>query len=104
MIEGMRVTVNGKELILLCKNRAIHHLERAEKYQLQIVSMKQNMLEGGMTNSSSRDPVKDLEERRSQHESEASEMEFTANHILAEEEYLLGRDDLVRLGIAKSRY
>lgn len=104
MIEGMRVTVSGKELVLLCKNRAIHHLERAEKYQLQIVSMKQNMIEGGMTNTSSGDPVKSLENRRDSHESEAAELTFTADHLVADETYLLGRDDLMKLGIATSRY
>lgn len=104
MIEGMKVLVAGKELILLCKTRAIHHLERAEKAQLKIVSMKQLMVEGGMTNTSSGDPVKTLEDRRDSHESEAAELTFTADHLVADETYLLGRDDLMKLGIAKSRY
>lgn len=102
MIEGLKVTVNGAELVLLCKERAIHHLARAEKYQLQIVSMKQNAIEG--MNYTNGDPVKALEDKRSSHESEASELQFIADHLVITETYLLCRDDLVKLGITKSRY
>jgi hypothetical protein len=102
MIEGLQVTVDGKELILLCKDRVIHHLERAEKYLKQIVSMKESAIEGmAYTNG---DPIRPLEDKRASHEAEAAEMEFIANHLVAAETYLLGRDDLVKLGITKSRY
>lgn len=102
MIEGLKVTVNGAELVLLCKDRALFHLGRAEKYQLQIMSMKQNAIEG--MNYTNGDPVKALEDKRFGHEAEASELQFIADHLDICETYLLGRDDLVKLGITKSRY
>lgn len=102
MIEGLKVTVNGAELVLLCKDRALFHLGRAEKYQLQIMSMKQNAIEG--MNYTNGDPVKALQDKCSCHESEALELQFIAEHLIPTEQYLLGRDDLVKLGITKSRY
>ena len=102
MIEGLKVTVDGKELVTLCKDRVRHHLERARTYQEQIVSMKQAAIEGmAYTNG---DPIRALEEKRVQHESEAAEMQFISDHIDAAQTYLLNREDLVKLGITKSRY
>lgn len=102
MIEGLKVTVSGVELAKLCVDRAKHHLERAEKYQLQITSMNADRIEGmSYTNG---DPVKTLEDRKSTHESEAFELDFIARHIVESETYLLQREDLVKLGITKSRY
>jgi hypothetical protein len=102
MIEGLKVTVNAVELQQLCNDRVRHHSDRAEKYQQQIDSMKADSIQGmAYTNG---DPVKALEDRRQQHESEAMEMNFIAAHIDMSHSYLLGREDLVKLGITKSRY
>lgn len=101
MIEGLRVTVEGPELRQLCQDRAVHHHERALKYAAQVVSMKENAIEGmAYTNG---DPVRALEDKREQHEAEAAELEFIANHVELRESYLLGREDLVKLGITKGR-
>lgn len=102
MIEGLRVTVSGVELRNLCKDRVIHHLERAEKYQQQIVSMKESAIEG--MNYTNGDPVRALTDKCASHEAEAAELAFIADHLMMTETYLLGKEDLVKLGITKSRY
>lgn len=102
MIEGLKVTVTGVDLIGLCRARADYHRERSEKYTQQIEAMKKDRIEG--MNYTNGDPVKALEERRATHDSEYGELVFIADHIDKSESYLLGREDLVKLGITKSRY
>ena len=103
MIEGLKVTVDGKELTELCWARSQWHSERAELYRNQALSMEQNRLEG-MQNTSAGNPVEQLKEKARTHESDASEMKFVAEHLVQSETYLLGREDLQKLGITKSRY
>jgi hypothetical protein len=102
VIEGLKVTVNGVELRLICHKRAKYHQERAAKYAEQIESMKEGQIEGmAYTNG---DPIRSLQDRLVQHEAEESEMRFIEDHIALNESYLLGKEDLVKLGITKSRY
>ena len=102
MIEGLKVTVEGAELRDLCESRAEYHKSRSDAYASQIESMKSRSIEGmSYTNG---DPIKALEDRKNQHDCDYSEMNFIASHIDTAESYLLGREDLVKLGITKSRY
>jgi hypothetical protein len=102
MIQGLKVTVPGPELVLLCTQRAEYHRERADQYDTQIESMMVNQIQGmSYTNG---DPIKSLQDRKSKHDSEAEEMTFIAAHIAISESYLLGNEDLVKLGIVRSRY
>jgi hypothetical protein len=103
MIEGLKVTVEGKELYELCWERSNWHADRALLYRNQALSMEQNQLEG-MTNTSAGSPIEQLKEKARSHESNASEMKFIAEHIVPTEHYVLDGTDLVKLGIAKSRY
>ena len=102
MIEGLKVTIVGEELAQLCMCRADYHRERSEKYTQQIEAMKKDRIEG--MNYTNGDPIKSLEDRRATHDSEYGELVFIADHIEKSETYLLGREDLVKLGITKSRY
>jgi hypothetical protein len=102
MIEGLKVTVKGGELRDLCDQRSKHHDERATVYEKQIADMNANAIEGMQYTNG--DPVKALQERRTQHLSEAREMHFIATHIDPTESYLLDRDALHRLGITANRY
>lgn len=97
MIEGLQVTVSATELRELCVKRAAYHRERAAVYSSQVADMQANEIErmrftGG-------DPVRALESRREQHESDASELEFIAAHLVANEEYRLDLSALAKLGI-----
>jgi hypothetical protein len=103
MIEGLKVTVDGQELIELCDKRAKHHRDRAAVYRNQVQVMQENKIEG-MHNTSAGDPTQQLSEKAKTHEGDAEEMEFIADHIQSDERYLLGREDLAKLGITRSRY
>ena len=103
MIEGLKVMVEGKELAELCWERSTWHIERAQLYRNQALSIEQNQLEG-MANTSAGNPIEQLKDKARSHESDAAEMKFIAEHIVSSETYLLERDDLVKLGITKSRY
>lgn len=103
MIEGLKVTVDGKELMDLCASRSRWHAERAELYRNQAVSIEANKLEG-MHNTSAGNPAEQLKEKAKTHDSDAAELKFIAQHLVTSETYLLGREDLAKLGITKSRY
>jgi hypothetical protein len=103
LIEGLKVTVEGKELVELCLSRSEWHAERANLYRNQAASIEANRLEG-MHNSSAGNPAEQLKEKAKVHESDSAEMKFIAQHLVPSETYLLCREDLVKLGITKSRY
>jgi hypothetical protein len=103
MIEGLKVTIKGTELRQLCLKRAKHHLARAKVYAQQESVMVQSRIEGAASSSGS-DPVRDIKDKREEHESGASEMSFIADHIVPRESYLLDLSALSKLGIAKSRW
>lgn len=103
MIEGLKVTVEGRELVELCDRRAKHHRDRVAVYRNQVTVMQENRIEG-MHNTSAGDPTQQLSEKAKNHEAEAEEMDFIADHIVKGEIYLLCREDLVKLGITRSRY
>lgn len=102
MIEGLKVTVSGTELRELCMKRAAHHRERAKVYEGQRISMEQNEIEG--MNYSNGDPKRVLKDKWTEHESEAAELEFIAEHLVPVESYLLDAPALAKLGIARSRW
>jgi len=102
MIEGLKIAVDSAELVTLCADRVKYHKQRAEVYVQQIESMKSNQVEG--MNYTNGNPINSLEDRRSSHENEAAEMQFIANHIKPSETYILSQQDLVKLGITKSKY
>lgn len=103
MIEGLKVIVDGSELVDLCMNRSAWHLERSNLYRNQALSMEQNRLEG-MQNTSAGDPATQLKEKARGHEADYEELVFIAKHVVLQEQYLLCRDDLTKLGITRSRY
>ena len=103
VIEGLKVTVDGKELMDLCASRSQWHSERAELYRTQAIAIEANKLEG-MHNTSAGNPAEQLKEKAKTHESDAAELKFISQHLVPAETYLLGREDLQKLGITKSRY
>lgn len=102
MIEGLKVTITGQELKELCVKRSEFHIGRSKVYQEQLCNMENTEVEG-MTYSNG-DPKRSLKDKKDQHLSDAGELEFISKHLNLNEEYLLDITDLVKLGIAKSRY
>lgn len=99
MVEGLKVTVKGGELIELCFKRAEYHRKRVAAYAKGEKALDENELEG--MNYSGGDPKRALAERKKKHDDEAAEMEFIAGHLLPDDDYLLDRNDLMRLGIVR---
>jgi len=102
MIEGIKVTVLGDELRMLCLNRAEHHKQRVQAYTEQVANMESAAVEG--MNYTNGNPVQALKDRIKSHAGDADEMEFIASHVKLQEEYLLDSSDLVKLGVARSKY
>lgn len=105
MIEGLKITVSGTELRTLCltqagklKAKAERALEQADVYETAEVQT------GVQQSTSNRDPVEDLRAAAVTHNSNAQELVFIADHLEPLETYLLGREDLYRLGIIKERF
>jgi hypothetical protein len=101
MIEGLKVTVSGKELKTLCLARAAYHKGRVRFYEDKATSLKgidsDNSV--GFSNSSSGDPIKQMEASALKHKQQAEELAFTAEHLVAKENYLLARADLNIIGV-----
>ena len=102
MIEGLKPKVIGSKLQQICLDRSMHHCNRADKYAEQLRSMEANEIDGmAYTNG---DPKRALRDKRDQHIADAAEMVFLAEHIDANETYILDVNDLTKLGICRSRY
>lgn len=106
MIEGLKVTVNGVELIGLCKARATWHRVKAGRYREQAKSYA-DLVENdqAFSNKTSRgDLASQANESAGKHESQGQEMDFLAGHINPDESYLLENADLFKLGIVSDRH
>ena len=104
MIEGLKVTIAGTELVTLCEARAEYHDSRARFYATQkdaLPDIDENTLT--FANASKR-PQDMMQERIASHNAEAAELRFIGAHIKTNESYLLGRDDLSKLGIVQRGY
>lgn len=102
MIEGLKVTISGRELTDICEDRAAHHFKRADVYGEQIKSMESNRIEAApMTNG---DPIAALKSQRDSHSRRGNEMTFIAAHIVPDEDYLLDDRDLEKIGVIESRH
>ena len=102
MINGLKVTIAGSELISICKKRAEYHEDRAATYAEQVQRMQADAIEGAQYTNGN--PIQALKERQAKHEGDHGEMLFIAEHLVASESYLLDREDLVKIGVTKSRY
>lgn len=99
MIEGLKVTVDGEELKKLCHEQAEHHGRRAEHYRSQLATLD------SLTNeNSSMRPGEAARNKITEHEASDAELRFIAAHVEDNETYRLNRDDLIRLGIVRSRW
>jgi hypothetical protein len=102
MIGGMKVTLSASKLGDLCTARAVYHEGRVEVYREQVANFKASGIEGvQMTNG---DPTVALVAKCGEHKNAAEELRFIADNLDPVERYVLGRDDLHKLGISASRY
>lgn len=102
MIEGLKVTIPGRELREICLKQAEYHRQRAAVYAEQLKNLQASQVEG--MQYSGGDPKKAMADRQDKHTSSVAEMEFTARYLDLNENYLLGATDLHKLGIYKDSY
>jgi hypothetical protein len=100
MIEGLKVTVLGSELKGICMARADFHMKRATFHEKQKEVLEEEGLEDSMSNIQNAPKFARIKD----HRASADELIFIANHLKLEEEYLLDRSDLHKLGISNGGY
>jgi hypothetical protein len=104
MIEGLKVTIAGTELVTLCESRAKYHDSRAGFYAAQKEALPDIDENVPTFSNVSKRPQDMMQERIASHNAEAAELRFLAAHIKTDESYLLGREDLSKLGIVQRGY
>lgn len=101
MIEGLKLDVNGPELVMHLNDRAGVHEKKAEIYAKQIGAIKQaedeDEDERDAWANASNDPKADLRRRMRDHQRKAGMFRFMAGHVLVDEIYRLSEQDLTRL-------
>jgi len=100
MIEGLKVTVGGEELAALARKQADYHRSRGAFYATKAEALKG--VPGNGPGYSGGDPHEQMVSKMKEHENAAMELDFTAGHLKPAEEYLLGHQDLMRLGIVRN--
>lgn len=102
MIEGLKLIVPGSDLIELCKSEAAKKLASADNIQKILDTVGTEVAAGNVnSNTTVNDNGK---ERMKSMRGEAAELLFHSKYIVADEKYLLERQDLHRLGVVKSAY
>ncbi len=96
MIEGLKSIVVGKELKLICENRANFHHEMADA-KLQDAAPKEPDADGAIETVVF--PMQWNNRSAVWHEAKAEFFAFMAEHIIESETYLLNEKDLENLGI-----
>jgi hypothetical protein len=109
MIEGLRVTVPGTEVKALLEERAKYHSQRSSDYRRTWETLSAAMgslQEEDMPKMSSmnNDPVAQAKAGIERHTAKEKENTFMAKFVKTEEDFLLGTEDLHRLGVIESRY
>lgn len=103
VIDGLKVTVKGTEVVELAKKQAAFHADRAAFYGKQI-----ELYEGvqdsatGLQYTSHQDPKSAAQQKQTEHAGKADQLHFIATHIKADAEYMLGNDALATLGVIKT--
>jgi len=104
MIEGLKVTIPGSELVAMCLRHAEFHEGRVEFYSSQQEALPEIDDDVPEFSNVSKAPQQMMKDRIKVHKTEAQELRFYAKYLKADEEYQLERNDLAKLGIVTSRY
>ena len=105
VIEGLKVTVSGKEVAELAKKQASFHESRAAFYAKQI-EMYADVQSGspGIQYTSQQDPKAAAQQKQQEHQHNANHLNFIASHLKEDAEYMLDDRALSTLGILKTRF
>ena len=105
MIEGLKVTVTGHEVVELARKQAEFHAGRAGFYnqQLALYANQQQGAPSLQIYSSNQDPRQAAQSKATEHQQKQEHLLFIADHINVSENYLLADRDLAVLGIVNFR-
>lgn len=101
VIEGLKVTVGGKEVAELATKQAKFHTERAAFYAKQVELYAGIQGGGGSLTTSHQDPKEAAQHKRQEHQGKADHLIFIAGHVKADAEYLLDSSALSTIGVLK---
>jgi len=107
MINGLQVDVASDELTRIMQERLKYHQDKAdvfEKNAAELMKTIKNIEEDMSTGKvSGGNPAEQLQTKAREHKEKATYYKFMLEHVIKNDTYRLGQDDLARLGIT-ARY
>lgn len=108
MISGLQVDVKSAELKKILEERLVYHEEKwtiltreAEKLRASLKNVEEDMV---VSKVSTGDVSQNLESKAREHRDKATYFKFMIDHVIQDDIYRLGQEDLVRLGITARLY
>lgn len=105
MINGLQVDVQSEELKKIIKSRVDYHLAKVAAYEQQAERLKTSIkdveedVEYGKV-SGGTDMVSSMAKQAKEHKDKAIHFQFMLDHVILNDTYRLGQQDLALLGIA----
>lgn len=104
MIEGLKVDVKSDELVKILTERMQHHADRSAAYEKKSQELKatlsgleEELSVGKVSNRSAADT---LDNKAGEHKNKYVYYKFMLDHVIQNDVYRLGQDDLERLGVS----
>ncbi len=108
MIVGLQVDVKSEELVKILEERRKHHEDKKAVYETQAAELKkviknieEDMRVGKVSGGT---PADNLEHKAREHGEKAGYYKFMIDHVIQNDTYRLGQEDLARLGIVARMY
>jgi hypothetical protein len=109
MVEGLQIDVPSEELKRIVAERAEHHATKAATYEAKAKDLQASIkdieddLEFGKT-SMGATPAASLLNKAREHKDKAIHFKFILEHVIQNDTYRLGQNDLRLLGIATAHH
>ena len=104
MIEGLKIDVKSAELKKILEERYGYHVEKSKTYSAaaqnllaSVKGIEEDMSVGKVSHAN---PAQNLENQARTHHESSNYYKFMLEHVVQDDTYRLGQDDLRRLGIA----
>lgn len=108
MINGLQVDVKSDELSKILQERMKHHEDKSHVYEVKAAELAKTIkdIEEDMTvgKVSGGTPAENLVAKSREHREKASYYKFMIDHVIQNDVYRLGQEDLQRLGITTRFY
>ena len=103
MIEGLQVDVKSAELKKILEERLDYHANKAKTYAKAAADLRQSVkaIEDDMSvgKVSGANPAQNLEQQAKTHTDSVNYYTFMLDHVITDDIYRLGQEDLRRLGV-----